>query len=312
MSGHPNSMLVRCAIVVILLIPARFVAAQDSLTAGRNLYLAAAYDEALTMLNRLSAGDYSPEDNRSIGLYRTLCLMALGRTTEAAGAVEAMVSQYPSYRPSAIDVPPRVRSLFSDTRRRLLPAIIQQQYVQARGAWDREDFSAAAAGFGAVLEGLDDPDLAPVATELPLSDLRILAVGFHELSVRASSPSIRPPAAASPAAAITPPAGPITPPAGPPDGIFSVDDTNVAMPIILQQSIPTVPRNVVVPTHLAVEVIIDETGSVESAALKTLTNSPYDQIVLAAAQKWRYQPATLQGVPVKFRKLVTMSFSPSR
>ena len=147
MSGHLNSTLVRCAIVIVMLMPAQFVAAQDSLTAGRNLYLAAAYDEALTMLNRLRPGDYSPDDSRSIGLYRTLCLMALGRTTEAVGAVEAIVSQYPSYRPSASDVPPRVRSLFGDTRRRMLPAIIQQQYLQAKGAWDRQEFAAAAAGF---------------------------------------------------------------------------------------------------------------------------------------------------------------------
>jgi hypothetical protein len=91
-----NSRLVCCAIVSVMLVTAQFVAAQDSLTAGRNLYLAAAYDEALTMLNRLRAGDFSPDDKRSIGLYRTLCLMALGRTTEAAGAVEGIVTQYPS------------------------------------------------------------------------------------------------------------------------------------------------------------------------------------------------------------------------
>ncbi len=306
MSGHLNSTLVRCAIVIVMLIPAQFVAAQDSLTAGRNLYLAAAYDEALTMLNRLRAGDYSLDDTRSIGLYRVLCLMALGRTTEATSAVEAIVTQYPSYRPSASDVPPRVRSMFGDTRRRMGPAIIQQQYLQAKGAWDRQEFAAAAAGFGAVLERLDDPDLAPAANQPPLSDFRILAVGFHDLSVRAAStPSIQ-----TPATAIT--AAPTAPPAGPSDGIFGVNDTNVATPIILQQSIPAVPRKVVVPTQVAVEVIIDETGSVESAVMKISTNSPYDQIVLAAAQKWRYQPATLQGVPVKYRKIVTVAFSPAR
>jgi TonB family protein len=186
----------------------------------------------------------------------------------------------------------------------MLPAIIQQQYLQAKGAWDRQEFGTAAAGFGAVLEGLDDPDLAVAANQSPLSDLRILAVGFRDLSVRATSP----PPPQTQATANT--AGPAA--ASPAAGIFGVDDTNVATPIMLHQSIPAVPRKVVVPTQIAVEVIVDETGSVESAAMKISTNSPYDQIILAAAQKWRYQPATLQGVPVKYRKIVTIDFSPSR
>ena len=311
MRRHAKSTFICGAVVIVLLIPAQFVAAQDSLTAARNLYLAAAYDDALTMLNRLRAGDYSQSDNRSMGLYRTLCLMALGRTTEAVAEVEAIVTQDPSYLPSASDVPPRVRSLFGDTRRRMLPAIIQRQYLQARGAWDRQEFAVAEAGFRAVVEGLDDPDLAPVANQPPLADLRILAAGFRDLGLRVvSPPSLQAPAAATTTAATT--TAPTAPPASPSDRIFSVDDADVATPLVLQQSIPAVPRKLVVQTPVAVEVIIDEAGSVESAAMKISTNTPYDQVVLAAAHKWRYQPATLQGVPVKYRKIVTISFSPSR
>jgi hypothetical protein len=281
---------------------ASLAAAQDSLAVARKLYSAAAYDDALTMLNRLSRGEHSVEDKRLIGLYRTLSLMALGRTTEAVRGVEAIVTEDPSYRPSASDIPPRLRSLFGDTRRRLLPAIVQEQYLAAKAAWDRKDFAAAARGFAAVLEQLDDPDLASATSQPKLADLRILATGFKELSVRSA------PAAASPA---PPPRTTSAPTDRPSNGIFSVEDTNVAMPIILKQSIP-VPRKTAVPTQGAVEVVIDETGSVVSAVMKVSTNGPYDQIVLAATKEWRYQPATLQGVPVKFRKLVTIAVPASR
>ena len=30
----------------------------------------------------------------------------------------------------------------------------------------------------------------------------------------------------------------------------------------------------------------------------------YDPLLMAAARGWKYQPATVNGVPVKFRKLV--------
>ena len=84
------------------------------------------------------------------------------------------------------------------------------------------------------------------------------------------------------------------------------------MPTILEQSLPAFPGPVLVPARGAVEVIIDESGSVESATMRISMNRMYDQLVLTAAKKWRYRPATLEGVPVKFRKIVTVTFSPSR
>ena len=38
----------------------------------------------------------------------------------------------------------------------------------------------------------------------------------------------------------------------------------------------------------------------------------YDSLVLAAAKGWKYSPATLNGTPVKFRKVINISIkSPS-
>jgi len=52
--------------------------------------------------------------------------------------------------------------------------------------------------------------------------------------------------------------------------------------------------------------VIDETGAVVAAAMKAPVNAVYDRVALTAARRWRYKPATLDGVPVKFRKMVLL------
>ena len=55
-----------------------------------------------------------------------------------------------------------------------------------------------------------------------------------------------------------------------------------------------------------VEVIVDELGEVIAAKTILAVNTVYDRIALATARSWRYRPATLDGVPVKFRAIVQL------
>ena len=96
--------------------------AQDSFANARQLYASADYKGALMMLNTLLSASPSPQERQSIELYRTFCLVAIGNTDEANKAIESMVSRDPLYRPNMDDVPPRLRTVFSDARKRLLPA----------------------------------------------------------------------------------------------------------------------------------------------------------------------------------------------
>ena len=114
-------------------------------------------------------------------------MLALGRDAEAQSVIESLVVADPLYQPSS-EVSPRVRTAFSDVRRRLLPAIIPQQYAKAKAAFDRKEYAAAAAGFNQVLTVLADPDVVQLAGQPPLSDLRTLATGFQELSTKAIPP----------------------------------------------------------------------------------------------------------------------------
>ena len=90
--------------------------AQGSLSAARDLYAAAAYDEALSALNTLSAGGETITDSGTVALYRALCLYALNRSAEGDRAVESMVVQHPLYRPVLDELSPRMRTTASFPR----------------------------------------------------------------------------------------------------------------------------------------------------------------------------------------------------
>jgi protein TonB len=56
-----------------------------------------------------------------------------------------------------------------------------------------------------------------------------------------------------------------------------------------------------------VRVVIDESGKVTSATILESVNRIYDQSLLDAVRRWRYQPGTRDGVPIPFTKLVTVT-----
>ena len=271
-----------------------------SLAAARTLYASAEYGGALDMLNGLLSQNPPATDRQAIELYRALCLVAVGNSTEASRIIEGMITEDPLYRPASDDVPPRLRSAFTETRRRLLPAIVQQAYVGAKGAFDKKDYAAAVAGFTRVLAGLSDPDIESASAQPPLSDLRLLATGFHDLALKAVAPPAPPPVAPAPEPVVERTAR-----------IYSPSDGDVAPPAIIRQAVPPYPGRVLTAGSLVVEVLIDDTGAVEAATMEGQPNPAYDRIVLAAARSWQYHPATLNGRPVKYRKRIQLSLVPA-
>lgn len=293
-----TSFLVTC----ILLLSPMALHAEDSVAAARDLYTAANYEDALVVLNRLDSSSGQPSDRMAINQYRAFCLLALGRLAEAERAIEAILSVDLLYRPIDADMSPRLRAAFTGVRQRILPAIVQQEYTRAKTAFDHQDYPAAIAQFDRVLRALGSPDLGAVGENPPLTDLRTLANGFRDLSVKALAP---PP----------PPPQPVLPPAPvavvPPKGIYGGFETGIMPPVIVRQMLPAFPRDLISRNNDGVlEVVISETGAVESTAMRTPINPRYDQIVMTAAKSWKYAPATLNGVPVKFRKTINITVKP--
>jgi len=293
-------------LALVLVISPAAVYAEDSLSTARDLYASAAYEDALAMLGRLNAGGLRTDEGRVADQYRALCLLALGKTSEASQAIESVVSADPAYHPSDSEVSPRVRAVFSDVRRRLLPGLVQQKYSQAKTAYDRKDYRTAVLAFGQLLPLFDDPDLAGAAGKPPLSDLRTLADGFHQLSLQALAPPPAPAPAPPPVAAVAKPVAP----APEPPKIYMSGDANVVPPVIVRQDLPPFSGIVERPLVGAMEVVIDENGKVISAMMRATVLAAYDRLAITAAQGWRYRPATVNGTPVKFRKFIQVSLTP--
>ena len=298
--------LLACPIALMILLTPRTSAAQDLLSTAHDMYAAAAYEDALAVLDRLASGN-AQTDRFAVNQYRAFCLLALGRTSEADRAIEAVVSDRPLYHPSEAEASPRLRSAFTTVRQRMLPAIVQQKYAVAKAAFDQKDFAGAEAAFRQVIDTLTDPDLGPAATRPPLSDLGTLAAGFRDLSARAVAVALD--AAKAPVVKEPPQALP-TPAVAQVRHIVNAAEPNVVPPVAIRQDFPPYPRDVGTLVQGGVEIVIDETGMVESAVIRGSMNPRYDQIVLVATRNWRYKPATLNGVPVKFRKLIGISVKP--
>ena len=293
-------------VAAVIAASAIVIAADESVSTARELYAAAAYEDALLVLDRLRATAPGSEQARAIDQYRAFCLLALGRRADAEQAIAAVVTGEPSYHPSEAEVSPRLRATFVDVRRRVLPSIIQEKYAAAKAAFDRKDFVGAKGAFKQVLDLLNDPDLGAAAGQPPLSDVRMLATGFRELSVNAAPPVPLPlpssPTSSLPIVAAPGKTGPIR------GHIYGSEDADVVPPVTVRQVLPQFQLQTPTPQIPGVlELVVGEAGRVEAAVMKTSMHPKYDAMVIDAARSWRYQPATMGGVPVLYRKVVTIT-----
>ena len=278
-------------------------AAQDNpLNTARELYASARYDEALLVLNGLRPGP-GGGDLKSIEQYRSLCLLALGRGAEAEAAIAAVVSADPMYQPSEAEASPRVRTAFSEVRQRQLPEIARARYAAAKATFDRKHFPQAEQQFRELLRLIDDPDMGG-----RLSDLRLLVAGFLDLSTASAAPPPAPAAETRPAPVAPPPP---SKPALPSNHVFSAADAGVVAPVAVKQEVPRVPSTITTQTRERgiLELVIDEQGRVTSLDIKVRMHPMFDNQLMQAAKDWRYKPATLDGKPVRYRKLVQINIS---
>lgn len=273
---------------------------RDVVGAARDLYASARYDEALAVLNELRPTDAATAvvDRKAIEQYRSLCLLALGRGTEAESAIAAVVTADPTYQPSEVEASPRVRAAFSDVRRRLLPEIATARYAEAKASFDRKQHALAVQQFRQTITLLDDPDMGG-----RLPDLRTLSAGFLDLAFAAMAP---PPAAPKPA-----PAPPPVVAQPDPKRVYTMADTDVTTPAIIKQEMPRLTPSMKTQARDrgVIEIVIDELGRVAFAAIRSSVHPLFDAELLSAAREWRYQPATMAGKPVKYRKLIQINVS---
>ena len=277
------------------------VSADDAqLDRAKELYRSAAYDEALGVLDSIRATAPSAE-TLEVSEYRVFCLVALDRKDEARTAIAALISANPFYELSETQASPRVRAVFSEVRKSLLPSLVQSAYAQAKAAFDRKDPESAAA-FERVLTLLRDPD---VSSNTDLADLAVVAAAFRDLSAARELAAAAPPA---PAPSLRDNSSPDPAAAGkaPEPAVYRDGAPNLVPPVVISQTMPT--------SHLAerrlwigaIEVLIDETGKVLSARMAMPVQPTYDRQLLQAALNWKYRPATKDGMPARYIKIINV------
>jgi protein TonB len=329
--------LMSCAALVA---GAAVVSAQEAVKTVKDLYAAAAYEDALAAVNRLQ----SDGSQRELEPYRVFSLTALGRHEEAQKAMEALVRADPTYLLDPAETPPRVQEAFTKVQQRLLPTVTKQLYLDARAALDRKDRAEAVAQFEKLLKIIDGAGAASAS----LGELRVLADGFLDLSralpgatATAATPerdvettvattaadlppapaltgsgaaATRTPAATSASSSVrTPAVTPVPSATGAPAA--SVGSTgSESRPFALSQELPswsptdTLSRR---STYSgAVTVRIGTDGRVDSAEITRSVHPTYDPILLRTARNWRYQPAMRDGKPVQSELTVEVTLRP--
>jgi len=336
-----------CAFVICLFAGATAARTQsDQLDDAKTLYDSASFDEALQLLDNL--GRTQPENNvEEVQRYRALCLLALNRTNDAQKAIEIVFSRDPLYRLAPGEAPPRMQAAFAEVRKRLLPSVTEQLYASAKLSFDRKEYALAATQFQDLLTFLDDDD----AKSLPsLKEFRMLATGFHDLSASAGAASVAKANAPAPTPApVQPPApeaaapAPSEPPPPVPQAANArsasanqIAPTNQVVPSnpagaspVTDEAaggvlVPPVPIRQQMPVWVAsktllphgntgkLRLIIDEHGNVEEARMVESVHSVYDALLISATRLWKYEPAKLDGKPVRYAKIIQIVLNPAR
>lgn len=282
-------------------------AAQDPVQTVRDLYAAAAYEDALAAANRMQG-----QRPRAVEQYRVYSLTALGRQEEAQKAMEDLVRADPAYTLDPVETPPRVLDAFTKVRQQLLPVVTRELYQQARAALDRKDRASAIAQFERVLTIIDGAGAGAPAS---LGELRVLAEGFLDLSralpdaTEAAAGTSAPPVPASGTPAAAPESS--TAAAAPPPAVPALPETR---PVAIEQDLPPwVPTDALSRRSTfsgAVLVRIGADGRVESAVIERSVHPTYDPALLRAARQWRYQPAMSGGKPVPTELTVEITLRP--
>jgi hypothetical protein len=171
-----------------VLVSSGVYAADSSLTAAKDLYASAAYEDALSVLTGLaSSTDVSPDVTQQIEQYRAFCLYALGRRSEAESVAEALIRRDPMFQPAADELSPRIETMFTDVQKKVLPVLIREKYRMAKAAVERKEFGAAEPQLVGVAQMAERAHTLGLTDE-SLSDIAVLAEGFLQLTRAASQP----------------------------------------------------------------------------------------------------------------------------
>ncbi len=338
---RPSGLMVAAA--SIFLLAAASVAGAADLASARALYASASYEDALKMIATLE----TTESVEPLNQLRALCLLALGRTSDAEAAIERIVLYNPAYEFEVSQMSPRVATWFRDVRQRTLPVAARAIYTRGKTAYDDKRWTDAKHAFTSLLELTAGVKASPEQAAV-FADLRQLGEGFlaltethladeerqadederaAEATASVGTDATRvvsllgssPPTGTAGTAGTTPTARPRSGDRGaslePDIPVYSTLDRDVRPPIEQRRTIPpwTALNRLVAssPPSGLLEIVIDEAGAVIVAEMVKSITPSYDAALVQAARTWRYAPARRANKPVRFRQVLEIVVRPA-
>jgi protein TonB len=271
----------------VLLVAAGLQAAAPPATLQQaiELYWNGEYERTLQLLGSELADDEVVEGHK----YRAFSLVALGRNDEARAQFTALLESDPSHVLDAALVSPKIVEQFERARRERAATLLEQ-------------------GKAAYFDGRYDEAVDRLDDLLELDPASVLAKEYSQLARERRDLEQR-------TAALEPPE-PVEPeaPAVDPDRTYNVGGP-VTDPVPVHQPQPLYP---VVDLRRGTEgdvilrLTIGREGSVEHAEVVRSLSQTTDAAAMRAARDWRYEPARLDGEPVRVFKIVAVRFTISR
>jgi len=223
-----------------------------------------------------------------------------------------MVKAAPEYSVSESDSPPRLVSMFSQTKRRIMPSIIRQLFTDARENFQAKEMDQARGKFEKVLTLTRDPAMKDVAD---LKDIQVLSAGYLDIVKNTPPPAPVPSKAitrtASSAPVVAESFPSATAAATPTPAAAPRPRTPTVVPAAtIRQTVPSytpLPGTPVQELKGSVKVVIGIDGKLKAANIEESVEPRYDIRLLSAAKSWLYKPAMVGGRAIESEKLVSVT-----
>jgi hypothetical protein len=250
-------------------------------------------------------------------LSEAQALLESGRTFDAERLLERVVARRPLTAPELVGRSSDLAVLYLRVRVRMLPVMAETLYGAAKTSYDEGRLDLALAQFDDLRRLVDS---AEARTE-GLSDLGMLAEGFSRLIRRQRESTLTDIPVEEIRVAVEPPRA--NPPAPFLEAVvpkpfapwrlqeYGSDDLDVTPPATIEQTLPAwvapdgLPASRTFRGVLAV--VVGEDGLVHSAEVVAPSFAGYDALLVSAAKRWRYEPASKEGRPVRFRKVIQIN-----
>jgi hypothetical protein len=102
----------------------------------------------------------------------------------------------------------------------------------------------------------------------------------------------------------------LVPPAKTSDRIYSQADSQVTVPVSVYPKLPNEPAGVRAANRTLLELTIAADGLVERVKMLTAPRNIHEFMLVSAAKAWRFEPARLDGRPVRFRQTLALTPMP--